>query len=180
MGEINILDLILYTKDLINAEHVTDIRWLALTDYTVTNISAHIFLYARLERIMGFFLNPVTYFWCICPSLCVWGWCCWGYVSIQVDVHMFFPHCCHVTNLFCDQRVFWGIDLSLYLTLVLGFMIGTNDYSDSIALNVFFSYNYDQLIAVHTHTYLLSCFHACIWLLTIMWLFVFKHNVKGK
>ena len=72
MGEINILDLILYTEDLINTEHITDIRWLALTDYTVTNISSHIFLYSRLERITGFFLSPVEYFWCIChSSLCL-------------------------------------------------------------------------------------------------------------
>lgn len=37
MGEISILDLVLYIKDLISAEHVTDIRQLTLTDYTVTD-----------------------------------------------------------------------------------------------------------------------------------------------
>lgn len=40
MREISILDLMFYIKDLINAEHVTDIRWLELTDYTVTDYTS--------------------------------------------------------------------------------------------------------------------------------------------
>lgn len=40
MGEINILDLMLYTNDLINGR-TCHIRWLALTDYTVVKTSGH-------------------------------------------------------------------------------------------------------------------------------------------
>lgn len=80
-----------------NANHVTNIKWPALTDYTVTNAFAHSFLCSRLERVMGFLLchvfvmhlSPVFVF----KDDAIEGR--YRYVNMQAGVHTFFSYCCN-------------------------------------------------------------------------------------